>query len=154
MRKPPNWLLGAAAVAALVTAIDAKADPKGAAPHNGLVEAEAHNFDQHQILYGSVYDWGNSYVFTISNGQKFSPIRIFAHFQFLDDSGKMIGEVTQWGWCAGSGGGGANRCDVRFKAAGGVLYHAAARIKMYAERTDKGLARGDDTPIVSFTKQF
>lgn len=102
---------------------------------NGLVHAEAHEVDRHQVVYGSVYDFGKSYVFTISNGHRWNPLHLNVHFQYFDSAGNLLGEVVHYGWCPASKFGSANRCDVRFQAMGDNYFAAATRIKMFGERT-------------------
>jgi len=101
----------------------------------GRVDAEAHNVDNHQVVYGTVYNYGSGSVFTISNGDQGSPLWLNVHFQFIDGNGGLIEEVVRGGWCEASLGGSARKCDCRFTA--GIrsdTYSTAARIKMFGER--------------------
>jgi hypothetical protein len=124
----------------------AEADPRGSA--NGRVDAVAHNVEEHQVLYGSVYNYGSGFVFTISNGNRLYPLWLNAHFQFIDSSGRLIGEVVRGGWCAASLGGSARRCDCRFTGTGTAYWSGAAIIKMFGQRTSP-LRRGGSGGCIS-----
>jgi hypothetical protein len=117
----------------------AEADPRGSV--NGRVDAVAHNVEEHQVLYGTVYNYGSSYVFTISNGNRLYPLWLHVDFQFIDGSGRLIGDVVRGGWCEASRGGSARQCDCRFTGPGTAYWSDAAIIKMFGERSSP-LRRG------------
>jgi hypothetical protein len=137
------------ALVALLAISPAQAVPAGAV--NGTVDAVAHEVDQHQVVYGSVYGYGNNYVFTISNGARFEPLHLNVHFQFIGGDGKLIGEIVRYGWCPASLGGSAKRCDVRFTAGGAAVYRAATIIKMFGERTGPQGGQGPRDGLSDFT---
>jgi hypothetical protein len=104
--------------------------PKG--DKNGLTNAVAENVDAHVVVEGTVYDYGNSFVYTISNGNRFDPVHLDVYFKFIASNGQEIGNIMRHWWCRASLGGHANRCDCRFSDLGTGYYSDAAIIKMEA----------------------